>query len=318
MLASFMASLVEFVEALTIVLAVGVTRGWRAALTGTGLAMLLLIAIVVVVGPALAAISIHVFQLVVGTLLLLFGLRWLNKAILRAAGCIALHDETRTYEGEVSILRRALGRPWFGIDTLGLVAAFKAVTLEGLEVVVIVIAIAAGGGEQLIGPAIVGAVAAFLLVALLGAWLHRPLARVPENLLKFGVGVLLTAFGTFWAGEGVGIEWPGADWMLLALAAAYLCIGLLLVAASRIQPRAPRSAPAMKASSHSTLRLLLSEAVGLFVDDSVLAGGALATVVFAYVLAGMEWLSPALLGFHLAVAVAVVLIAATLRRARNL
>jgi uncharacterized membrane protein len=195
-LAAFLASLVEFVEALTVVLAVGTVRGWRGALIGTGIALAVLTATVLVLGPALTLVPLRTVQLVVGGLLLLFGMRWLRKAILRSAGVIPLHDEEAAYLQEAELLRsRGMrGRGW---DSLAIATAFKITMLEGLEVVFIVIAVGAGGVGLLI-PASLGAVAALLLVVVVGAVVHRPLSKVPENSLKFVVGVLLCGFGTFW------------------------------------------------------------------------------------------------------------------------
>jgi uncharacterized membrane protein len=226
LVASFLASLVEFVEALTVVLAVGVVRGWRPALLGTGLGLAVLFLLVIVLGPALARIPLDIVQLAVGTLLLLFGLRWLRKAILRAAGAIPLHDEAEAFAAETASLRRGApaGIAW---DWVAISTAFKIVMLEGIEVVFIVIAIGAAGGLLL--PASVGAVAALLLVIVLGVVLHRPLASIPENTLKFVVGVLLSAFGTFWVGEGIGAAWPAADWSILALVAGFLLLALMMV-----------------------------------------------------------------------------------------
>jgi len=226
-LATFLASLVEFVEALTVVLAIGATRGWRAALTGAGAGLLTLAILVIALGPALARIPLASVQLVVGTLLLLFGLRWLRKAILRAAGIIPLHDETAAYAAEADLLTRSPRRFLAGLDTIAATASFKIVMLEGIEVVFIVIAIGAVSG--LLIPASLGAAAALLLVVALGVVLHRPLARIPENTLKFLVGVLLSAFGTFWVGEGAGLAWPGADWSILGLTAAFLALALAMV-----------------------------------------------------------------------------------------
>ena len=231
MLAAFLASLVEFVEALTVVLAIGSVRGWRPALTGTGLAFAVLLALVVVLGPALTRIPLESVQLVVGSLLLLFGMRWLRKAILRAAGIIPLHDEEAAFAHETQSMQRYRGNLGSGLDKVAIAAAFKIVMLEGIEVVFIVIAIGAAG--RMLLPASFGALAALAVVILLGLVVHRPLARVPENSLKFVVGVLLSAFGTFWAGEGVGVVWCGGDSALLALIAGYLVMGLLLVPLAR-------------------------------------------------------------------------------------
>ncbi|RUX04523.1 hypothetical protein EN784_45265 [bacterium M00.F.Ca.ET.141.01.1.1] len=211
--AAFLASLVEVVEAFTIVLAVGVTRSWRPALTGAALALAVLAALVLAFGPLLALVPITTLQFIVGVLLILFGMRWLRKAILRSVGVIALHDEEAAFAKETAALhqqaddRRA--------DYLAGLASFKAVLLEGVEVVFIVIAVGAAHGQTFY--ASMGALAAFVLVMLVGLAVHRPLARVPENALKFVVGLMLTSFGIFWTGEGIGADWPGADLALLAI-----------------------------------------------------------------------------------------------------
>ena len=225
-LAAFLASSVEFVEALTVILAVGSVRGWRDALAGTAAALVLLLLIVAVLGSALTRVPLDAIQLAVGTLLLLFGMRWLRKAILRAAGIIPLHDEAAAYAKEVKTMRgHGAASGW---DAVAFLAAFQITMLEGTEVVFIVIGVGAGGAG-LILPASLGAIAALLLVAVLGLLLHRPLSQVPENSLKFVVGVLLSAFGTFWVGEGIGIEWPGVDWSIIALVAAFLGLALMTV-----------------------------------------------------------------------------------------
>jgi uncharacterized membrane protein len=240
-IAAFLASLVECVEALTVVLAVGSVRGWRSALAGTGAALAVLGAIVAALGPTLSRIPLHLIQLVVGTMILLFGLRWLRKAILRAARLIPLHDEAAAFETNTAALRGAdVGatvRFAGSFDKLAFAAAFNITMLEGTEVVFIVIALGAGGAGLLL-PASLGAAAALLAVAALGLALHRPLARIPENTLKFAVGVLLSAFGTFWVSEGAGLGWPGfaaanADLVIPVLMAAYLALALGLVAACR-------------------------------------------------------------------------------------
>ena len=232
--ASFLASLVECVEALTVVLAVGSVRGWRSALAGAAAALALLAAIVAALGPALTRIPLRAVQLVVGAMILLFGLRWLRKAVLRAAGVIPLHDEAAAFaKNSVVFAKNAAAMPRGGWDKVALAAAFNITMLEGTEVVFIVIAFGAGGTGLLL-PAAAGAVAALLLVIALGIALHRPLARVPENTLKFAVGVLLAAFGTFWVSEGAGLGWPGPaatspDLAIPFLVAAYLGLALWLV-----------------------------------------------------------------------------------------
>lgn len=220
-LASFLASLVEFVEALTIVLAVGVTRGWRSALTGALAGAAVLTILVLAFGPSLRYIRIQTLQLIVGILLLMFGMRWLRKAILRAAGVLSLHDESKIFARQTQALSSG--------DAVGFLTSFKAVVIEGLEVVFIVIAVGATGNMLL--PASLGALAAGLLVIALGLVLHQPLSRVPENTLKFSVGILLSSFGIFWIGEGLGFAWPGEDWAIVGLVLGFLLVSLLSIRA---------------------------------------------------------------------------------------
>jgi uncharacterized membrane protein len=232
--ASFAASFVEAVEALTVVLAVGLARGWRPALTGAAAALAALTLIVVALGPLLSIVPIRALQLGVGLLLLLFGLRWLRKAILRAIGIIALHDEDAAFQRGTRELSEADGRDAHGFDWLGGMTAFKIVLLEGIEVAFIVIAVGAGRG--LLGLASAGALAACIAVAAIGAAVHRPLSHVPENALKFAVGVMLSAFGLFWTGESLGVGWPGGDAAILVFVALFLAVALGLVAL--LKPRA--------------------------------------------------------------------------------
>ena len=208
-LAAFLASLVEFVEAFTIVLAVGTVQGWRPALTGAVAGAVVLAIAIAILGPALELIPLRALQVVIGVLLLLFGLRWLHKAILRSAGVIALHDEAAAFDRESAELTAARAAHKARLDWLAGLVAFKAVVLEGVEIVFIVIAVGAGHG--LIGPASVGALAAGIVVIIAGVLVRQPLARVPENGLKYVVGLMLSAFGVFWTGEGMGVDWPGAD-----------------------------------------------------------------------------------------------------------
>jgi Ca2+/H+ antiporter, TMEM165/GDT1 family len=239
--AAFLASLVECVEALTIVLAVGTTRGWRPALLGAAASAIFLVILVAIFGPALGRVPITTLQLIVGILLLLFGIRWLRKAILRAAGVIATHDEAKIYEKETALMRSAGGastRAHF--DTIAFLACFKAVALEGLEVIFIVLAIGAGAGGSLL-LASLGATVAALVVIALGVALRHPLARVPENTLKFAVGIMLTAFGVFWIGEGLALPWPGEDLALLAMIALLLLFSALAVRIARGRAREPRA-----------------------------------------------------------------------------
>jgi Ca2+/H+ antiporter, TMEM165/GDT1 family len=231
MTAAFLASLVEAVEALTIVLAVATVRGWRPAGFGALSGLVLLAVMVVILGPLLELVPLQFLQLTIGFLLLLFGGRWLRKAVLRSAGIIPLHDEAKAFATETAELQEQARRNEARLDWLAGLASFKAVLLEGLEVVFIVIAV--GSGRGLLVPASVGALAACLLVAGAGLLVHRPLARVPENTLKFAVGVLLCAFGVFWIGEGSGIAWPGEDLSIVGLAALFLAAALMMVAIAR-------------------------------------------------------------------------------------
>jgi uncharacterized membrane protein len=227
-MAAFLASLVEAVEALTIVLAVAMVRGLRPAILGALAGLLVLALIVVALGQLLDRVPLYVLQIAIGVLLLLFGMRWLRKAILRAAGLIPRHDETIAFTSETEELREQARRHEQRLDWLAGVASFKAVLLEGLEVVFIVIALSAGRGVLL--PVSAAAFAACLVVAASGIVVHRPLTRVPENALKFAVGVMLSAFGLFWTGEGLGVDWPGADLAILAFILLFLGAGLASVA----------------------------------------------------------------------------------------
>jgi Ca2+/H+ antiporter, TMEM165/GDT1 family len=229
--AAFLGSLVEAVEALTIVLAVATVRGWRPAGLGALAGLGSLALIVLVLGPLLDRVPLHVLQLVIGVLLLLFGMRWLRKAILRAAGAIPLHDEAFAFEAGTAELRDQARRQEARLAWLAGLASFKAVLLEGLEVVFIVIAVGAGRG--LLVPASLGALAACALVTAAGFVVRRPLARVPENTLKFAVGVMLSAFGMFWTGEGLGVPWPGEDLAIVGFAALFLVVALASVAVVR-------------------------------------------------------------------------------------
>ena len=209
MLSAFLASAVEMVEALTIVLAMGVTRGWRPALTGTGAALLALAAIVSALGPALTIVPIHTLRLVVGALLLVFGLQWLRKAILRASGWRALRDENAVFTRESEEARAAAHTEHAGLDWYAFTISFKGVLLEGLEVAFIVLTF--GSTQGSIPLAAAGAAAAAVLVVFAGVVVRGPLSRVPENTLAFAVGVMLTTFGIFWGAEGAGVDWPGGD-----------------------------------------------------------------------------------------------------------
>jgi uncharacterized membrane protein len=234
---TFLASGVEAVEAMTIVLAVGVARSWRTAWQGAGLGVLALVAIVAVFGPLLRSVPLGVLELAIGALLTLFGLAWLRKAILRYAGRKALRDEDANYEREVNSLRAEAALDTRRGDRVAVATAFNAVLLEGLEVAVIVVTFGAASSAALAWST-AGAGLAVLAVLALGFALRRPASRVPENAMKFVVGIMLTSFGTFWAGEGLGIAWWRADFSLLVLVAGYLALSGLLVLAARRPVRA--------------------------------------------------------------------------------
>jgi uncharacterized membrane protein len=238
-LSAFLASAVEMVEALTIVLAAAITRGWRSSLLGVAAATAALAAAVAALGPALTLVPISALRLVVGALLLVFGLQWLRKAILRASGFKALHDEEAAFAREVAEARAAGEAAHEGVDWYGFTLAFKGVLLEGLEVVFIVLTF--GSTQGSIALAALGAGAAVVLVAGVGAAARAPLARVPENAMKFAVGAMLTTFGIFWATEGAGASWPGKDAALPVVLVFVLSLSAGFVLVLR---RSQRLAPA--------------------------------------------------------------------------
>jgi uncharacterized membrane protein len=236
----FLACAVEAVEAFTIVLAVGSTRGWSSALLGVGAAVFALGALIAALGPALTGLPIGVLRLAVGGLLLVFGLQWLRKAILRAGGVKALHDEEAIFEQEAAAAQRAaLGQ---GVDSYAFAIAFKAVLLEGLEVAFIVLTFGANQGD--VPLAALAAALAVLVVIAAGVAARAPLARVPENAMKFAVGVLLTSFGIFWGSEGAGASWPGGDAALPALVALIAAAAWLMVRQLRVDRLLSRPEPA--------------------------------------------------------------------------
>jgi uncharacterized membrane protein len=244
MIAVFLACAVEAVEATTIVLAAGTGRDWRSSLSGTAAALAALAVIVAALGPAVTALPLRALRLVVGALLLTFGLQWLRKAILRASGHKASHDEEQIFRTELAAARAAAGsdRRWSVPDWYAFTLAFKGVLLEGFEVAFIVVSF--GGNQHDVPVAALSALAAVVLVAAAGAALRAPLSRVPENTMKFVVGVMLTGFGTFWGAQGAGASWPGSDAALPALVAAIAAASLALTAALRRRPAVPVAVPA--------------------------------------------------------------------------
>lgn len=251
-LAAFIACAVEMVEALTIVLAVGTTRGWRSPLIGTAAAALLLALIIAALGPALTQVPINDLRLLVGGLLLAFGLQWLRKAILRASGYKSLHDEEAIFATEVEQARIASGGVQGGLDWYSFTLSFKGVFLEGLEVAFIVLSFSGRRGGVAIAAG--AAALALLIVLVVGVVVRAPLARVPENTLKFAVGAMLTTFGVFWGAEGAGASWPGGDTALLAILAVNLLASLTLVRVLRrrrvIPPAGAAFASAAEGAEH--------------------------------------------------------------------
>jgi uncharacterized membrane protein len=239
-LSVFLACTVEAVEALTIVLAVGTVRSWRSSLYGVGAATLALAVLVAALGPALSAIPIGALRVIVGGLLLVFGLQWLRKAILRAAGLKALHDELGNFAEETERAQLAgAGRgSRESFDGYAFTVSLKAVLLEGLEVVFIVLTF--GANQHRVGLAAIAAGLAVLLVTAVGFAVRAPLARVPENAMKFAVGIMLTSFGAFWSAEGAGAHWPGGDAALLVIIPGLALASLAMVATLRRAPAVAR------------------------------------------------------------------------------
>jgi uncharacterized membrane protein len=235
----FLACAVEAIEALTIVLAVGVTRSWSSALYGVGAAVAALAVIVAALGPALTSLPIGALRVVVGGLLLVFGLQWLRKAVLRAAGLKALHDEAETFAAETAAARAAGSRRQSGIDGYAFAIAFKGVLLEGLEVAFIVLTF--GANQHRVGLAALAAAAAIAVVVAAGVAARAPLARIPENAIKFAVGAMLTSFGIFWGAEGAGASWPGGDAALLVLIPGVVVVALAMVRWLRVASRPPHT-----------------------------------------------------------------------------
>jgi uncharacterized membrane protein len=270
---TFLAAGVEWVEALTIVLAVGLFKGWRSAVAGMLLAGLALAALVAIFGFTLSAyVPIGLVRTLVGVFLLLFGLKWLHKAILRSAGLKALHDEAAAFEHTREDLLERGGLGTGGLDWVGVATSFNGVLLEGLEVAFIVVAL---GGLNQMGAALAGGVSSAVVVAGAGLVLRHPLTRVPENAMKYVVGVMLTSFGTFFAGEGIGVSWWRDDVSLLPLVAAYALGSLALVQLLRLTPPSPGRRPVVLRA----VRAVGAEVWGLFVDDSALATIAVAVLL---------------------------------------
>ena len=243
-LTTFLASAVEAVEALTVVLATGVTRGWRSTLIGAGAALVVLAALIAALGPALASVPIDTLRLLVGALLLIFGLQWLRKAILRAGGYIPLRDEAAIYSAQLAEEQGTNAKTASGMDWYAFTLAFKSVFLEGFEVAFIVLTFGTAQGN--IPLAALGALLALGAVVLVGALLREPLSRVPENTIKFAVGLLLSAFGLFWSLEGLAVEWPGGDLAILGVLAYLTIISLGYVALLRgtlVRKAAERTSP---------------------------------------------------------------------------
>lgn len=332
-IAVFLACVVEAVEATTIVLAAGVARNWRSAFTGVLVALVVLAAAVAVAGPAITLLPLGVLRLVVGALLLVFGLQWTRKAILRAAGYKPLHDEAQIYSRQIDEAQKAVKQSRFGVaDWYAFTLSFKGVLLEGLEVVFIVLTF--GTNEHNVPLAALAAGVAVVVVVILGAIVRGPLSRVPENTLKFIVGILLTTFGTFWGSEGAGVNWPGDDAALLVLAPSIAVFALLIVvvmrawrasrstradsAADVAEPVAapkPAAAPPPAAPARKTFGSRL-RAFGLFWYDFLVGDDWLITAGVVVGLALAFWLSTVSnLAWLVGVAMVVLLVPLGVRRA---
>jgi uncharacterized membrane protein len=224
----FIACVVEAVEALTIVLAAGLTREWRSTFQGGAVALAVLAVITAAVGPAITHLPLTALRVVIGALLLIFGLQWLRKAVLRATGYQGLHDEASAYRREVAAAEAATRESRRGVsDWYAFTLSFKGVLLEGLEVVFIVVTF--GANQKNVGAAVIGAVAAIVAVVVAGIALKTPLTKVPENAMKFAVGIMLTSFGTFWGAEGAGVSWPGHDAALLVIVPAVAVVAVVAI-----------------------------------------------------------------------------------------
>jgi len=248
----FIACAVEATEALTIVLAAGLTREWRSTFQGMAVALVVLAVVTAVLGPALTVIPLSALRLVVGALLAIFGIQWLRKAILRATGHKSLHDEASAYLREVAAAKSAATQTRRGVrDWYAFTLSFKGVLLEGLEVVFIVLTF--GANQRNVGAAAIGAAAAIVVVTVTGIAVRAPLARLPENAMKFAVGIMLTSFGLFWGTEGAGVSWPGHDAALLVLVPVTALVSLgyttLLRPGRRPQAAPPGGAQAAAPSS---------------------------------------------------------------------
>ncbi len=228
--AVFLACVVEMVEALTIVVAVGKTRSWRSALEGVAVAIAALTLLVAIFGPALATIPLGSLRLIIGGILLIFGLQWLRKAILRSAGYIAKHDEDVIFANTAAQLSNAAGNR----DRVAFIVSFKGVFLEGLEVVVTVLTL--GASSHQLGLASATAGVALVLVAAVGAIVARQLSNVPENAMKMTVGIMLVSYGTFWSGEGLKLAWPGNNAMLPILVGIYALVSWFVIALLKHDP----------------------------------------------------------------------------------
>ena len=312
-LAAFSASAVECVEALTVILAAGTVRGWRDTLLGVAAALGTLLVAVAVFGAALARVPLDLLRVVVGVLLLLFGLRWLLKAILRGAGVVPLRDEAAAFANQLTSLRRhGAVRGW---DRVAFGVAFQITMLEGAEIVFVVIGV--GAGETGFLPASFGALAALLLVAAIGVLVRRPLSRVPENGLKLVVGVLLSALGAFWFGEGIGIEWPASDWSIPALIGGFLAAALVAVMVPDArEPRVRADRPARVRAVNWT-STIWRHGTGLLVDDGRLAAAVAAWLLSARLLlprltGGTGWGGPILFA-----GLAAIIVESAIRRAER-
>ena len=302
-LATFIAAAVEWVEALTIVLAVGLTRGWKSAFAGTVAAVVALMVLVAAFGLAVTShVSIAAARTFVGVFLLLFGIKWLHKAVLRSSGLKSLHDEAKIFAETQEMLGASNARN-AGLDRIGATTSFSGVFLEGLEVVFIVVAL---GGLQDVASAVIGAVASLVVVAGAGFALRHPLTQVPENAMKYVVGIMLTSFGTFFAGEGIGVQWWREDVSLIPLIGGYALISMIFVWLLR---RPAGGTARFDIGIIRAVNGIAREIWGLFVDDGAVAIAAVAVLlgiaVFTDHVTGQRGLAGVLLALGVAGAVGV-------------
>lgn len=309
---AFAGTLVEFIEALTIVLAVGTTRGWRGALGGAGLATGFLLLLLAGLGSGITRIPLQPLRVALGALTLLFGMRWLRKAMLRSAGVIPLRDERAAYGRQLAASASGPRRTLWDRDALG--TTFRVTVIEGVEAIFIVLATGAAAPGAM-APAVIGAAAALFLVCLLGVLLRRPIAAIPDNPLKLGIGICLCALATFWLGEGEALSWPGGDWSLPGLLAGFALAAATGIATGRVLHRPSALASRDRSSTGRQGWWPLRKARRLFFDDWRLSVPTLAWLALSPVLRHLG-LAPAWRAIALFAGLAAILVGATVAALR--